>query len=119
MRDDSRSAAPSATLATPESQAARLARLAHDARLLEFALCGDSDEARELAARLETALEDALDAEGPEDLARASRVLESALRDVTRLGLQLSAELSDMEIDGVLGRARMPVLTAVLTVPAR
>jgi hypothetical protein len=36
---------------------------------------------------------------------------------LTDHGLQLSAQMADMEIDGVLGTARMPVLTAVLTVP--
>jgi len=85
--------------------------------VLEFALEGESEAARDLAARLESALEAAMDADEPDELACASTALEAVLNEVTHLGLRLSAEMTEMDVDGVLGRARMPVLTAVLTVP--
>jgi hypothetical protein len=116
MRDDDCPDCP-VTANTPSGQAARLARLAHEARFLEFALQGDTPAARALAAQLERALEAAMDADDPDELANASVAIEAALLEVTRQGMQLSAELSDAEIDGVLGRAKMPVLSAVLTAP--
>jgi len=36
------------------------------------------------------------------------------LGEVLGQGMQFSAEMTDLEVDGVLGRSRMPVLTAVL-----
>lgn len=119
MRDDDGPAGCPVTAPTPAGQAARLARLAREARLLEFALEGDRDDARELAVRLESALEAAMDAEGNDELATASEQLEVVLHAVAERGLRLSAQMTDMDVDGVLGRARMPVLTAVLSVPDR
>jgi hypothetical protein len=42
--------------------------------------------------------------------------IESALEQIVSNGMKLSAQMADMEVDGVLGTARMPVLTAVLSV---
>ena len=124
MRDNERPSActtgrPSAQSGSdhtdPARQAEYLASLAREARLLEFALEGDGDTARQLAADLESALESAMDAESPAELTEACAVLEAALREVLQSGMRLSAEMTDMAVEGVLGTARMPVLTAVLT----
>jgi len=56
-----------------------------------------------------------MDAESPAELTEACAVLEAALREVLQGGMRLSAEMTDMAVEGVLGTARMPVLTAVLT----
>jgi hypothetical protein len=101
----------------PARHAEQLVALAREARLLEFALDGDGDGARQLAADLESALENAMDAESPAELTQACAALESALGEVINHGMRLSAEMTDMEVDGVLGTARMPVLTAVLSAP--
>lgn len=103
--------------ADPARQAARLVALAREARLLEFALKGEGDAACSLASDIEAALEQAMEAESPDDLLRACSALEAALSRVMENGMQLSAQMTDMEVDGVLGTARMPVLTAVLTAP--
>ena len=99
----------------PARQAEYLASLAREARLLEFALEGDGDAARRLAADLESALENAMDAESPAELTQACTAIEAALGEVLASGMRLSAQMTDMEVDGVLGTARMPVLTAVLS----
>ncbi len=101
----------------PARQAQQLAALAREARLLEFALRGEGDTARTLASDIEAALELAMEAESPDELQKACADIEAGLQRVMDNGLQLSAQMADMEIDGVLGTARMPVLTAVLTVP--
>lgn len=99
----------------PGRQAERLAALAQEARLLEFALEGDGDAARRLATDLESAIENAMDAETPVELMQACTAIEAALSEVLASGMRLSAQMTDMEVDGVLGTARMPVLTAVLS----
>jgi hypothetical protein len=99
----------------PSSQAEHLVALAREARLLEFALEGESEIARQLATRLETALEQAMDAESSDEVMQACTCIEAALDQIAGNGMQLSAQMADMEVDGVLGTARMPVLTAVLT----
>jgi hypothetical protein len=99
----------------PARQAEYLASLAREARLLEFALEGDGVAARQLAVDLESALENAMDAESPAELTQACTAIEAALGEVLARGMRLSAEMTDMEVDGVLGTARMPVLTAVLS----
>lgn len=97
------------------SQACRLAALAHEARLLEFALDGDGSAARSLATDLEAALENAMVASSAEEFTQAYVAIEAALDAVVEQGMRLSAQLADMEVEGVLGVTRMPVLTAVLT----
>jgi hypothetical protein len=124
MRDNERSSACPSAAPTPQSgsdhsdparQAETLASLAREARLLEFALDGDGEAARRLAADLESALENAMDAESNIELMQACAAIETALGEVLAGGMRLSAQMTDMEVDGVLGTARMPVLTAVLT----
>jgi hypothetical protein len=102
----------------PAGQAERLVALAREARLLEFALEGDGADAGRLASALEEALERAMDAESDEEVNDARAAIENALGALLQSGMRLSAQMSDMSIDGVLGTARMPVLTAVLTAPA-
>jgi len=98
----------------PARLAERLAGLAREARLLEFALDGTSDGANRIASDLEAALEDAMDADSDTELLRAALAIESVLCEIIDHGMQLSAEMSDLEVDGMLGTMRMPVLTAVL-----
>jgi hypothetical protein len=99
----------------PARQAEHLAALAREARLLEFALEGDGVTERRLAVELESAIENAMDAESPVELMQACTAIEAALGEVLASGMRLSAQMTDMEVDGILGTARMPVLTAVLT----
>ena len=116
MRDNDNGAGCAAMGASdPAKQAERLVALAREARLLEFALKGESDVARRLATELEAALELAMDAESPDELTTACASIEAALDQIVSNGMQLSAQMADMEVDGVLGTARMPVLTAVLS----
>jgi hypothetical protein len=115
MRDNDNGAGCAAMgTSDPARQAERLVALAREARLLEFALDGESDIARRLASELEAALELAMDAESSDELVTACASIEAALDQIVSNGMQLSAEMADMEVDGVLGTARMPVLTAVL-----
>ena len=99
-------------------RADQLTALAQEARLLEFGLDGDGAAATALASELESALTHAMDAESPAELSDARSSIDAVLACVLRQGMELSAQLSDIDIDGVLGTARMPVLTAVLRVPA-
>ncbi len=99
------------------TEAEHLAALAQEARLLEFALDGDGDAARRLASDLKAALERAMEAESADDLTGACTDIRAALGEVLDRGMRLSAELTDMEVEGVLGVTRMPVLTAVLSTP--
>jgi hypothetical protein len=98
-------------------QAERLTALAREARLVELGLSGDSDVGHALAGRLETALEGAMDADSAQDLKRACASIEAVLGELFGRGMQLSARMTLMDIDGVLGTSRMPVLTAILSGP--
>jgi hypothetical protein len=97
----------------------RLAALAREARLLEFAFVGNGDAAIALATSLQSALERAMEAESPEELSSACDELTATLGDVVDRGMALSAELTDIVVEGVLGASRMPVLRAVLTEPGQ
>jgi len=99
----------------PRDQADHLTALAHEARLLEFGLDGDGDAARSLAADLKTALATAMDADSPGELTQARAVIDRLLVRLVNEGMRLSAEMTDMEVEGLLGVARLPVLTAVLS----
>lgn len=99
----------------PVRLAGQLAALAREARLLEFGLHGNSASGSRIASDLELALEGAMDAETPDEVRSACAALEAVLSEVVKHGMQLSAEMTEMEVDGVLGALRMPVLTAVLT----
>jgi hypothetical protein len=95
------------------AQAAVLADLALQARLLEFAVQGENDEARRVASEVRDAIEFAMDDETPES-GCACAELACALAHVHAAGMQLNARLNEITIDGILGRSRLPVLTAVL-----
>jgi len=101
----------------PRDQADHLTALAHEARLLEFGLDGDGDAARSLAADLKSALATAMDADSPAELTQARATIDQLLVQVVNQGMRLSAEMTDMEVKGLLGIARLPVLTAVLFAP--
>lgn len=101
----------------PRDQADRLTALAHEARLLEFGLDGDGDAARSLATDLKTALATAMDADSPGELTQARAAIGQLLVRLVNEGMRLSAEMTDMEVEGLLGVARLPVLTAVLFAP--
>lgn len=98
-------------------EAERLTALAREARLVELGVSGNSDVGHALAGRLETALEGAMDADSAQDLKRACASIEAVLGELFGRGMQLSAQMTLMNIDGVLGTSRMPVLTAVLSGP--
>jgi hypothetical protein len=102
----------------PAKQAEYLAMLAQDARLLQFALQGEDDVSRRIGALLQRALEQAIDADGPEDAEGAQRELELALTGARAAGLQLSAEIGEVDVDGVLGTMKMRVLSTVLAPPS-
>lgn len=92
-----------------------LTALAQQARLLEFGLDGDGEAARGVATAIETALTGAMDADSADEIDRARNAIDAVLARLTGLGMRLTAHLDDIEVGGVLGTARMPVLTAVLT----
>ena len=96
----------------------QLTALAREARLLEIGLDGGGEAARQLATDLECALTTVMEAESPGELTQARTAIDLVLGRVLSQGICLSAELADMEVKGVLGIARMPVLTAVLSAPA-
>lgn len=103
----------------PAQLALRLAALAREARLLEFAVEGDGDSACALATSLDSALERAMEAMTSEDLAPICEDLSATLHEVVARGMSLSAELNDVLVEGVLGASHMPALSVVLKVPAR
>jgi hypothetical protein len=97
----------------PARQAEYLTLLAQEARLLEFALQGDGIEARNAASELQRALEQAMDADEC-DSGIACTGLACALGDVYGAGLRLTARLNEVAVDGILGKMKFSVLTAVL-----
>jgi hypothetical protein len=101
-------------LLAPVSQAALLVKVAQEARLLHLAL-GDSRREPGVARDLESALEGAMDATPGTEADDAAGHLVDVLRRTRALGLQIRAEISDVEIDGALGLARLPLLSAVLS----
>jgi len=102
----------------PARQAEYLAMLAQEARLLEFSLEAEDPESRRIGDRLQRALESALDADGPDEADGARGELEEALTGARHAGLRLSAHLSEMDVDGILGTMKMRVLSTVLAPPA-
>lgn len=103
----------------PARQAEYLAMLAQEARLLEFSLEGEDSESRHIGDRLQRALEGALDAEGPDETEGARDELEEVLTGARDAGLRLSAHLSEVDVDGILGTMKMRVLSTVLAPPAQ
>jgi hypothetical protein len=103
----------------PGKQAEYLAMLAQDARLLQFSLGAEDTATKRTADRLQRALEQAIDAEGPDEADGARRELEQILEVARDAGMVLSAQIDEMDVDGVLGTMRMRVLTTVLAPPAQ
>lgn len=96
-------------------QAEVLAQMAQEARLIHLAFDDAQDTRLALADDLERALGQALDAEEPDESLAAHGELMRVLDSLRRFGLQVSASVSELSIDGVLGTVRMPVLTAKLS----
>jgi hypothetical protein len=101
-------------LLAPVSQAALLVKVAQEARLLHLSL-GDSRREAAVARDLESALEGAIVASPGAEADDAAGHLVDVLRRTCALGLQIRAEISDVEVDGALGLARLPLLSAVLS----
>ena len=98
----------------PMLQADVLARLAHEARLVRFALSASHAEADRVASGFERALGEVMDADADHESERAHRGLVAALAELRRAGLSVSARLDELTLDGVLGMQRLPVLTTEL-----
>ena len=102
----------------PAKQAEYLAMLAQEARLLQFSLAGEDSDSRRIGDVLQRALEHAIDADGPDETQGAQRELEQVLTGARLAGMQLSAEIGEVDVDGVLGTMKMRVLSTVLAPPA-
>ena len=103
----------------PAKQAEYLAMLAQEARLLEFSLEAEDRDCTRIGARLQRALVRALDAEGPDESSGARSELEEVLTGAREAGLVLSANLGEVDVDGILGTMKMRVLSTVLAPPAQ
>jgi deoxyribodipyrimidine photolyase len=90
---------------------------AQQARLVRTTLSDDRRDANTdaVAAGFQRALGQAMDADEDIETQAAQRYLSVTLRDARRTGLKLSARIEEMQLDGVLGTQRLPVLTAVLS----
>lgn len=95
-------------------QAEVLAQMAQEARVIHLAFEDGMNSGLALADELERALGQALDAEEPDESSAAHGELMRVLDRLRGFGLQVSASVSELSIDGVLGAVRMPVLTAKL-----
>ncbi|MGZ8253561.1 MAG: hypothetical protein ACXWVT_01820 [Burkholderiaceae bacterium] len=101
----------------PAKQAEYLAMLAQEARLLHFSLAGEDSDCLRIGDGLQRALEHAIDADGPDETLGAQRELEQVLTGARLAGMQLSAEIGEVDVDGVLGTMKMRVLSTVLAPP--
>lgn len=99
---------------TPGAQAAVLLKCAQTARLLHLAQEGEA-RGGHLARDLEIALNHAMDADPGPQAELAAADLTDVLKRSRLAGLALRAEVSAIEVDGVLGQCRLPLLSAVLT----
>jgi hypothetical protein len=101
----------------PDMQAQMLAHFARQARLVRTALSDDrrDADADAAAAGFQRALGQAMDADEDIETQAALRDLSATLRDARQAGLKLSARIEELQLDGVLGTQRLPVLTAVLS----
>lgn len=106
------------TTLEPAKQAKYLAMLAQEARLLQFSLAAEDSDSRRIGDGLQRALERAMDADDPDEARGAQRELEQVLTGAHAAGMQLSAELGEVDVDGVLGTMKMRVLSTVLAPPA-
>lgn len=98
----------------PARQAELLAMLAQDARVLQFSREVEDAASRSVGDRLQRALENAMDAEGTDEARRARDELERSLAGARDAGLRLSAQLGELDVDGVTGSMKMRVLATVL-----
>ncbi|MGE5338900.1 MAG: hypothetical protein ACM3PU_13805 [Gemmatimonadota bacterium] len=96
-------------------QAELLAQMALQARLINLTFDEGLDAAPALADDLESALARALDAEAPDESIAAQDELVQVLDSLRSVGLQVSAAVSKMPVEGVLGVMNLPVLTAKLS----
>lgn len=101
----------------PAKQAEYLAMLAQEARLLQFSLESEDPVTSRIGDRLQRALEQAMDADSPDEAEGAQRALEQVLTGARDAGMVLSAELGEVDVEGALGTMRMRVLTTVLAPP--
>lgn len=99
----------------PAAQAEVLAQLAQEARLVRLAVQDNALPIDAVCAAFERALEDAMDADVDDEARAARHRLEGVLHGVRGAGLKVSASLSELDIAGVLGDMKMPVLTTVLS----
>ena len=99
----------------PDEQASLIAHLAQQARVVRLALDDARSDASALAQDVERALGRTMDAEADAETEAALRYLSATLRDARHAGLRLSAQVDEVQLDGVLGTQRLPVLTAVLS----
>lgn len=67
------------------------------------------------ALALRVALEAAMDAESAQEHATAESALQRALADLSASRVSVKAEVSEVEVEGILGPARLPALSAWLT----
>lgn len=103
------------SLLEPHHQADLLARAAQEARLIQLTIEDQTIAAPTLAEDFERALGQALDAEAPDDAIAARRELMRVLHSLRGYGLKISASVSELTIDSIVGAVKMPVLTARLT----
>ncbi len=96
-------------------QAELLAKMALQARLINLTFDEGLDAAPALADDLEGALARALDADAPDESIAAHDQLVHVLDSLRGVGLQVSAAVSKMPVEGVLGVMNLPVLTAKLS----
>ena len=99
---------------SPELPAHELARLAQGARLLHLSLTEPIAGIDALARALRLALEAAMDADSAEDHAAAESALQLALADLRAARIAVTAEISAVEVEGILGPAQLPALSAWL-----
>lgn len=103
------------SLLDPQQQAELLAEMAQQARLIHLTFEDESIAAPALADDLERALGQALEAEEPDDSIAARGELMRVLDALRDTGLRVSASVSELSVDGLLGVMTMPVLTAQLS----
>lgn len=98
----------------PARQAEFLTMLAQEARLLQFSLEAEDSVSRAVGDRLQRALENTMDADDTDDTRRARAELEQVLAGARAAGLRLSAQLGELDVEGVVGSMKMRVLATVL-----
>ena len=98
----------------PSSQADLLTQLAQQARLVRLAVSAVHEEAAQVARNFEQALGVVMDADEDDASLNARLHLADVLTDARNAGLNVSATVEELTLDGVLGAQRLPVLTAFI-----